>query len=422
MKRSFPKLVILIFAVCSAASSLLAQSEAERLNAKLAELYRRGDLDAAVQVAEEIVTTERRNSPVSSTNLVSSLENLAQVKLDRVKRSMSDLRAPELKPEKASAILKVLRQDAAEAEGHFHEAIQLLPSSLKNPQQAISLRTNLAWLLYNHIPIEPNPSLGFGKDDRDKLEMRYSSLYFRRFNEARTLYTEAVKVAADHDVGGIMAVKFSLAEFESAMGNFEAAVPLYADVVAAAEKVLGRTNPELIPPYESFLKVLVAAGQSDQAFEVLSKIVTISGKSAQYPKTLLNLTYRADKPFVPVNSKRIEDDSRAMKEQAELAGRGTVARTAAAGGDIVGTSLAVSTHGRDYYETSGSKGVKMRRIPVRIEVDERGKVTAVEGLTSDRDFKRSAEAAVREWKFRPLFIGGKPSKLKGYAEVTILSN
>jgi TonB family protein len=61
-------------------------------------------------------------------------------------------------------------------------------------------------------------------------------------------------------------------------------------------------------------------------------------------------------------------------------------------------------------------------VPVSIEVDESGKVTEAKGLSSERNLNESAEAVIREWKFRPLVLAGKASKLKGYAEVTILSN
>lgn len=406
------------------AAAGIAQSEAQKLNTRLGELYQKGDLDGAITVAEEIVAIERKNTPVSKRNLISALENLSQVKLDRVRRSMTAFRAADMKPDNVPTIVKILRQDANEAEAILREAIRLSKDSTDNGPQGINLKTNLAWLLYNYVPPEPGPSLGFDKESRDKLEMRERSRHNDRFEAARTFYSEAARDAESNDAGGsiAMAANFNLAEFESAMGNFEAAIPLYSKVVSDAEKNLGKSNPQLLAPYESFLKVLVAVGQQDQAFEVLSKIVTVSGKSAQYPKTLLNLTYRSERPYAPSNSKRIEDDSRAMKETAELAGRSTVARTAAAGGDIVGTSLSVSTHGRDFYETSDARGVKARKVPVRVEIDESGEVTAAEGLSSDRTLKDSAEAAVREWRFRPFVFGGKPAKLKGYAEVTILSN
>lgn len=419
MNRSLARSVILFFVVFLTASGALAQSEAQRLTAKLLEHYQRGELDAALPIAEEIVAIERRNVPVSSTNLTSSIENLAQIRLARVKRSMAELRSPEMKPEKALATVTLLRQDAASVEASLREALQLSESSSGNLQQQVSLRTNLAWLLYNHIPAESNQSIGFDKESRDKLEMQQKALYVGRFDEARTLYTQAAK---DSTGSAAIGANFNLAEFETAMGNFEASLPLYSKVIADAEKLLGMSDPQLMGPYEAYLKALIAAGQQDQAYEILSKIVSLSGKSTQYPKTLLNLTYRADKAFVPINSSRVEDDSRAMKEQAELAGRGNVARAAAAGGDIVGTSLAVSTHGRDFYETTNSKGVRMSKIAVKITLDETGKVTSSEGLSSNRNLKVSAERAVRDWKFRPLMIGGRPAKLTGYAEVTVLSN
>jgi len=416
-KRWLPIVVLLI-----AASGGSAQSEAQRLTVRLSELYQKGDLTAAIPVAEEIVAIERKSIPASGRNLTSALENLAQVKLDRIKLSMAELRSPETKPERAVEIVKLLRQDAAETETHLREAIEVSKGAGSNSAQPINLRTSLAWLLYNYVPAESDHKLGFDKDSRDRLGMQQRAMYLKRFDEARSLYAEAVRMAGDFGGSMSIATEFRFAEFESAMGNFEAALPMYAKIAADAEVAFGRRDPQLALLYEAYLKVLVATKQQDLAFEVLSKIVGVTGKSAEYPKTLLNVTYRAEKAFAPVTSSRIELDAKASKDQAELSGRGVVARTAAAGGDIAGATLAVSTHGKTFYDTVAAKGIRTRKILVRVELDESGAVTAAEALSNEKDMKETAETTVKQWKFRPLTIAGKPSKVGGYAEVTILTN
>lgn len=420
LRRCRPFLVVT--ALLIAASGVVAQGEAQKLNARLGELYQKGDLNAAIPVAEEIVAIERRSVPSSVRNLTNALENLSQVKLDRFKRSMAELRSSEMKPEAAVETVKLVRQDAAETEAHLREAIDLSKGTVSDPSQPVNLRSNLAWLLYNYVPAESDHKLGFDKDSRDRFEMQQREIYTKRFEEARAHYSEAVRIG--RAIGGTtsIAIEFKLAEFESAVGNFEAALPLYAKVVGDAEALFGRKDPQLLLPYEAYLKLLVATKQADLAFDVLTKIVGVSGKTAEYPKTLLNVTYRAHKAFAPVNSKRVEDDARANKEQAELSGRGVVARTAAAGGDVAGATLAVSTSGKNFYDTLASKGIRTRRILVRVDVDESGGVAAAEGMSNEKVLNETAEAAVKQWRFRQLSIDGKPSSFSGYAEVTVLSN
>lgn len=417
IKCWLPIVVLLIAAIDGS-----AQSEAQRLSGQLAELYQKGDLAGAIPVAAEIVSIERKNLPDSARNLVNALENLARVKLDRVKLSMAELRSHETKPEKAVGIAKRVRQDAAETEAHLREAIELSTTLGGNLSQPVNLRTNLAWLLYNYIPAESDQKLGFDKDSRDRLEMQQRSVYLKRFDEARSLYAEASRIAGGLVGSMSIATEFRFAEFESAMGNFEAVLPMYAKIASDAETAFGRRDPQLTLLYEAYLKVLVATKQQDQAFDVLSKIVGVTGKSAEYPKTLLNVTYRAERAFAPVNLNRIETDAKVSKEQAELSGRGVVARTAAAGGDITSATLAVSTHGKTFYDTAAAKGIKARKILVRVELDESGAVTAAEALSNEKDMKETAEAAVKQWRFRAFTIEGKPSKFGGYAEVTILTN
>lgn len=421
--RSVFQLSFIVFALLCFSAVSAAQSESLKLNVRLAELYQKGDLDAAIPLAEEIVGIERRATPGSDRNLTNALENLGQLKLDRVKRSMAELRDPKADQEKAKATFGLLRKDAGETEDHFREAIDLSARSNGDIEQAINLRSKLAWLNYNYIPADTNPKFGFDKDSRDKLELRQRAVYVRRFDESRKLYMEAREIA---ERGGNAAVSlranFGLAEFESAMGNFEAALPLFEKLVADAERLLPRRSPELIAPYEAYLKILVATGQEDKAFDMLSKIVTVTGRSAEYPKALLNLTRRAERSFAPVNSILVEEDARKIKSQAELAGRSVVARTAAAGGNAPAAALGTSVDGRLFYETLAANGIRLQSVIVRIELDGSGRVQVAEANSTDRFLKETAEAAARSWAFRPFLVEGKPAKLKGYTEVSILSN
>jgi len=409
-------------ALLAATALVFGQSDSRQLNAELGKLYERGDLDAAIPIAEKIVEVERRSVPVSIRNLTNALENLSQIRLDRGRRSMNALRSSEVAKERAMALVIQMRSDLTEAEKHLREAIQISGAANPDPsQQAVSIRSNLAWILYNFIASETSSSLGFDKDSRSRIEMQERAAYTGRFEEARKLYVEAVSLAdAAPDQALKQAADLNLAEFETAMGNFEIAIPIYARLTSAAEAAFGTRDPLLLSVYEPYLKVLLAAYQLNEASEILSRTVLVSGRSAEYPRVLLNLTHRAERPFQAFNSKRVETSSRALKQQTELSGRASVAAVAGSGGDVVSASLSASTLGQDYYETGRSNTIKMRKVAVRVEVDETGRVRSAEGLSSDRGMKESAEEAIKEWRFRPLIVDGKATAMKGYAEVTIL--
>ena len=422
MKLKLLKVGILLTVGTCLAAGALAQSESQRLNARLVEAFQKGDLDGAIPIAEEIVAVERRTVPQSTRNLTNALENLAQVKLDRVKRSMAELRDTTLALDKAKSLAVLLSKDAEETESHFREALEL--SSRSNPDlaQAVNLRSKLAWLTYNYIPAETSPTFGFDKDSRDKIELRQRAVHTRRYDESRRLYSEASKIAEQSgNETAWLGADFNLAEFEVAMGNFEAAVPLYSRIISQAERLLPSRSPELIAPYEAFLKVLVATGQEEMAFDLLSKIVAITKRSSDYPKVMLNLTQRAERAFAPVNSKRVEEESKKLKSEAELAGRSVVAR-AATTVDALEAALEKSVDGRQYYETAAAKGIRLVKAIVRVELSESGKATTVEAYTTDRFLKDTVERAVRDWSFRPFLLDGKATRLKGYVEVSVLTN
>lgn len=409
-------------ALLAGASLVFGQGDSRELNAELVRLYQSRDLDAAIPIAEKIVEVERRSTPVSIRNLTSALENLSQIRLDRGRRSMDALRSSEVAKERAMALVMQMRIDLTEAEKHLREAIQISgPVNADSSQQAISIRSNLAWVLFNFIPSETIFSLGFDKDSRSRIEMQERAAHAGRLEEARRLYVESVGLAdAAPDQALKHAADLNLAEFETAMGNFEIAVPIYARLVSAAEAEIGKRDPLLLSVYEPYLKVLLAAYQLKEASEILSRIVLVSGRSAEYPRVLLNLTHRAERPFQAFNSKRVETSSRALKQQTELSGRASVAAVAGSGGDVVSASLSASTLGQDYYETGRSNTIKMRKVAVRVEVDETGRVRSAEGLSPDRGMRESAEDAIKDWRFRPLIVDGKATAMKGYAEVTIL--
>lgn len=413
MKYAF---VIYFFALFCAVSMAQPPSKSQQLNQSVAELYQAGKYDEAIPLAEEVVGLERKAS--NGKNLISAIENLAQIRVARFTRLVAELNAGTVDPGVVKSTLEKLKNDADGSEANLREAIRLADANQNDlSQQRIAMRNSLAWLLYNYQSPDPEVSVGFDKTARDKFEMRTRARYYKRINEAESLYQEALKIAsagANTKDGAALLTTYNFAEFALATGNLEDAIARFENCLAEVEKIYGKKSPSLVQPLESYVKALVASGQDDLAFENVSRLVRVTGKSAGMPKALLNLSLRSDRAFAPTNATGVEDSARANKERATLSGR---AATVNASLDAI---LAVSTHGRQYYDNALS--VKVVNVPVRVVVDETGRVVEAEALVPSKELKNDAETAVKAWKFRPLVIAGQPRKIKGYVEAIILAD
>lgn len=389
-----------------------APTKSQQLNQSVAALYQTGKYDDAIPVAEEIVALERKEA--AGRNLVNALENLARIRIARFKRSVAELNAGTLDANASRPAITKLRSDAESGEANLREAIRLADLSRDaDKEQGIAMRNALAWLLYHYHPPDPEVSAAFDKTSRDKFEMRSKARYLKRISEAEGMYQEALKRAEGND-GLTLLTTYNLAEFGLATGNLENALAQLEKCIADVERIYGKNNRSLAEPLDAYIRALIATGQDDLAFEMVSRLVRVTGKSAGMPKTLLNISLRSDKAFAPVNATSVEDTARANKERATLAGRRATLNSSL---DVM---LSASTHGRQFYDVG--LPVNVMKVPVKVLVDENGKVIEAEAFASDKETKNDAEAAVREWKFKPFAAGGQARKVRGYVECIILAN
>jgi tetratricopeptide (TPR) repeat protein len=411
MKYAFIFLQILLLSTLSLGQDL---TRSQQLNRSVAELYQNGKYDEAIPLAEEIVGLERKNGSKVK-NLVNALENLALIELSRFKRSQAELASGTLEHSAVRGTVEKWRRDAEHCENSLREAIRLADAGGQDfREQRVSMLRSLAWLLYRYQPADPQVSITFDKIGRDKFEMRARARFYERVNEVEKVYKEALSIAAEANDNSVLIVNYDLAVFEVAMGDLENAIPRLEKCIADVERAFGPKSPSLLQPLELYVKALAAAGQDDLAFEMVGRIVQVTGKSASLPKTLLNISLRADKAFAPINASGIEANAKANKERLALAGRRA---TFNAGFDAM---LAVSTHGREFYDSFGP--AILSSVMVRVLVDETGRVVEAEGLTDDAENKKDAEEAVREWRFKPFTYAGRPGKMKGYVECILLAD
>lgn len=386
-------------------------TRSQQLNQSVAALYQSGKYDEAIPVAEEIVGLERKEA--ATKNLVNALENLAQIRVTRFKKLVADLNAGTMDAAAAKAAVTRLRSDAERAEENLREAIKLTDAASATADQRTALLNSLAWLLYSYQPPDPEVSIAFDKSARDKFEMRAKARYYKRINEAESVYQEALRSAAGNDNASLLTT-FNFAEFALATGDLENALARLEKCIADVERIHGKTSRNLVEPLDRYIRALAATGQDDAAFEIVSRLVRVTGKSAGMPKTLLNISLRSDKAFAPTNASGVESNARANRERETLAGRQATITSS------IDAMLAVSTHGKQYYDAG--LPVNINKVPVKVLIDENGKVVEAEAFASDKETKSDAETAVKEWKFKPFVTGGVARKVRGYVECIILAN
>jgi len=390
-------------------------TRSQELSRSVAELYQNGKYDEAIPIAEEIVELERKAATVR--NLVSALENLAELKIARFKRLIAEFNAGTIEPNAIKDSLAKLNGGAESAEKNLREAIELADRDAIGPaEQRAAIRSNLAWLLYHFQPNDPELVIAFDKTGRDKFEMRSRARYQKRIGEAANLYRQASKIAqeADPKSNTALLTTYKFAEFALANGDLEDAIQLLETSIADVERIYGPKSASIVQPLELYIKALTATGQDDLAFDALSRLVRVTSKSAEISKDLVNISYRADKVFAPVNSSSVEASATANKETATLSGRSATFNSS------FEAMLAVSTHGRQLY--NGAFPANINKIPVRVLVDETGKVVEAEAAIADKDLKRDAEKAVMDWKFKPFTSAGKPRRMKGYVVCTFFTD
>lgn len=408
MKYAFITIHILLLSAL--AFGQVQPSRSQQLSESVATLYQHGKYDEAVPIAEEIVSLERKGA--STKNLVNALENLAQIKGARFKRALAELNSGNVGPASIKNTIAKLHSDAQESESHLREALKITDAASDLKEHRIAIYNSLAWLLYNYQPPDPEVSIAFDKIGRDKFEMRTRARLFKRVSEAENLYKEALNSGAGEN--SLLLTTYNFAEFAMATGDLENAISLFEKCITDVERIYGKKSPSLVQPLESYIKALAATGQDDLAFEMVSRLVRVTGKSAAMPKTLLNVSLRADKAFAPINSSGVESNAKANKERITLLGRRATLNAS------LDAMLAVSTHGKEYYDALGP--ARIAKVPVRVLVDETGKVVEAEALTDEKEQKRDAESAVREWKFRPFAAAGQSRKIKGYVECIIFAD
>lgn len=378
------KIVVGLALSLALALTLFAQtppSATKDLTDKIDSLYQRGKLVEAIKVAESLVKLEKDSGDSSS--YVNALINLGRLKRDYYVDLHNKATTSQINLAAKKETLETALKNADEAEALFRQALQLNETQGKEKTaQTADLKKDLASLIDNH------PS-----------GAKTIAASRARIDEAEKLYLESI--ATNEQTRGAVAaetlrVVLDTGDFYFKYVNFEKALPLYERYLDNYEKVSTILPTEVVRALRPYAKILITTFQDQAATETLKEIETITQRPEERPAADLNLHLRSKDsvafafPVIQQFNKESED----FRNRVKLEGR---------------------------TPTNDRSGMpRMVFVPVKVEVDENGKISKAVADTNDKDLRAKAEAEVLKWTVRPFSYDGTARKMRGimtYREV-----
>lgn len=368
------KFVVSIFCFLLAAQAAFAQSaqatESQKLSQDIAAFYQQGKFDKAIPLAEKLVEIQRKSGNPQS--LATALTNLAILRKERFQKAKRQLALTQPPPgtgipreqfEERIKSVEEMNEDGEQAEKLFREVLDIYQNQLKTESPQLAMAQNeFGWLLYNYFK-QPEKNIDATTQTNNSRA---------RIDEAEKLLTQALtlreKILGAED-DATLATVLNLAEFYRRFVNYEKALPFYERFLLAAEKKYGKSNKNLIPALRSFAQVLVTTNREAQAAEIVKQIAGITGQKENLPQPTENLSLR-------ITRSELERLQQIPSNK-----------------DVI----------RRY----------KRPIPVRVVIDENGKITEAIADVDDEKLKARIEQSIREISFRPFVYKGAPQKMRG---------
>jgi tetratricopeptide (TPR) repeat protein len=376
------KTLLISFLACVLfAGAVCAQNAADEkkiLTAKAFALFQKGKLDDAIAAAEKVVALEKNSNQMDASSYANALVNLARMKRERFLALQN--KARDAMPSERNDLRRKSLADIKDSEELFREALRLNEASggRRQTAQTADIKSDLAWTAMNYTPV-PNgdaPSIANTRARIDDAE--------RFFAESLALNEQT----RGRDADETLAVVLGMGNFYLKYDNYDKAYAFYERFVETAERTHGKNYPNLINALRPYAKILRATFQDAEAAEAVKRIEEITGKKEDAPKADLSLHLRS-KDSVAFNAPNFIAVNEEMRKLRERVGR-AVSRS-----DIESMP-------------------KLERVPVRVTVDETGKILEAVAETNNSKLREKAEREISKWTVRPFSYNGAARKLRGY--------
>ncbi len=378
---SFLALVLLAGGVCAQNVPTAAADEKRILTAKAFELYQKGKLDDAIETAEKVVALEKSSNQTGANSYANALVNLARMKRQRFLALQNKARGAAPVSDRNDLRSKSLA-DIKDSEELFREALRLNEANGRGQTaQTADIKSDLAWTATNYTPVASNdaPSIANTR---------------ARIDDAEKFFIESLALneqARGRDADETLAVVLGMGNFYFKYDNYDKAVGFYERFLETAERTHGKNYPDLINALRPYAKILRATFQDAEAAEAVKRIEEITGKKEDAPKADLSLHLRSKDSvaFNAPNFIRSNEEMRKLRERLKAENK------------IISRSDIESM-------------LKLEQIPVRVTVDETGKIVEAVAETSDSKRREKAEREITKWTVRPFSYNGAARKLRGY--------
>lgn len=359
----FLLMILLLF------SQAYSQETKEDLTKKAYDFYQQGKFEKAVESAEKVVKLEKSSLSKDSVSYINALVNLARIKQGFLIDLQNKVGDKNIIAREKIEIIKKISQAAGETEKHLREIIRISESDGRaQTAQTADVKSELASLVQKYNPTTV-PSVESSRG---------------RIDEAEKLLAESLLI--NEQTGGkendkTLAVVLQSGDFYLRYVNFEKALPFYERYIETTEKKHGVNSPELIDALRAYSSIMFTTFQDKKAADALEKIELITQKKEATPELkYLNLRSKDAVAF----SVSVSESSSSKRNLIAASGTNVASRP------------------------------KIIRVPVKVVVDENGKVIETTADSKDEKLRARAEQEIAKWSVRPFSYQGTAQKMRGY--------
>lgn len=354
-------LILLLF------SSAFSQDTKADLTKQAYTFYQQGKFERAVESAEKVVKLEKSSQSKDSISYVNALSNVARIKQGFLVDLQNKAGDKNIAIREKIEIIKQISQLAGETEKHLREILQINESNGRaQTAQTADIKVELASLVQNYNPATV-PSVESSRG---------------RIDEAEKLLAESLLIneqVRGKDDAKTLAVVLQSGDFYNRYVNFEKALPFYERYIETAEKTHDKNYPELADALRAYSAIMLTTFQDQKAADALKQIERITQKKEEA---------KPDFKYLNLRSK-----------------------------DAVAFSVRVSESLHNKRNLSGTNiqtRPQLIRIPVKVIIDENGKVIEATVENKDEKLRARAEQEVTKWSVRPFSYQGNTYKMHGY--------
>lgn len=238
----------------------------------------------------------------------------------------------------------------------------------------------------------------------------------KKYKEAIANLQKAVEIyrlKPDQNAKAIAQILDELALAFALDGDEKKAEETYTSALATAEKAYGKESKEILPFLKAMAEVYILVKKYDEAQEMFVRQYLTARKHFQPESAELQaiednffcFTFQNFKPEESI--KRGKAFSDAIRNEND---KPNVQPNIIEGGVVNGKAKYLA---KPAYPASAKSRYAQGAIPVRVTIDETGKVVEAKATCGDVDLRAASEEAARQSKFSPTLLSGQAVKVTG---------